>query len=91
MKLKDFEKFYAEKAGVTQKDAKVYIEKFVESIQDILAQKDSVTFQGFGKFEAKLQKGRTGTIQFGENKGKEWTSEDKYVPNFKASKNYVIE
>jgi len=56
------------------------IEFVIATIKTELIAGNSVDISGLGKFEAKLQKGKTGTAM-----GKAYTTSDKMVPKFRAS------
>ncbi|QPW62035.1 HU family DNA-binding protein [Clostridium botulinum] len=76
----------AEKAGLSKKDSELALKAFVESVEEELKAGRKVQLVGFGTFETREQKGRTGTINFGSKKGETYTSKDKIVPVFKAGK-----
>jgi len=50
----------AEKTGATKKDAKVLVEALFETIAEALAQGKKVQITGFGTFEVRERKARTG-------------------------------
>ena len=63
--------------------AKRAIERVVEIIQGQLAKGNCVVVSGLGKFEARLQKGKSGKVP---GTGAPYTTADKMVPKFNASK-----
>jgi len=58
------------------------IEFVIATIKTELIAGNSVDISGLGKFEAKLQKGKTGTIP---GTTKQYTTSDKMIPKFKAA------
>ena len=73
----------AETTGITQRDALLSVETFLESIKKALSKGDKVSIVGFGTFRLKTKKARIGrnprsgqTIQIAAKK----------VPFFKAGK-----
>lgn len=71
----------ADKAGISKKDADAAVAAFVTTVTDAMKAGDKVSLVGFGTFEAKERKARTGvnpktkeTIQIAASK----------VPAFKA-------
>ena len=50
----------AEKTGATKKDAKALVEALFETIAEALAQGKKVQITGFGTFEVRERKARTG-------------------------------
>jgi DNA-binding protein HU-beta len=67
----------------TKAEAEHAIDAFTESVTVALAKKEEVSLVGFGSFTTSFQKGKTGKVP-GTNK--EYTTEDKSVPKFKAGK-----
>ena len=65
------------------KDATEIVEAFITIATNELASGGSIDLYGFGKFVTALQKGKTGKVP-GTNK--EYTTESKMVPRFKAAK-----
>lgn len=51
MTKKEFVELYAEKAGITKKDAEKAVNLFLESVEETLVKGDSITFVGWGKWE----------------------------------------
>lgn len=78
----------AEKSGLTKKESEVALKAFIESVEEALAKGEKVQLVGFGTFETRERKGRTGILQMGERKGETYTTEDKMVPVFKAGKEF---
>jgi nucleoid DNA-binding protein len=56
-----------------------------ETIDGVIVAQDQVTIMGM-KFETKLQKGRTGTINLGSRAGETYSTPDKIVPSVKFIK-----
>lgn len=77
----------ATETGFTKKDTKEVIDAAAKVITDQLAAGNEVKFANLGKFTTAISAGRTGIIQMGDRKGETYTTEDKRVPKFKASKN----
>lgn len=50
----------ADKTGFKKKDAEIALDSVLESIQDALVKGDSVRLIGFGTFEVRQRKARTG-------------------------------
>ena len=50
----------AEKAGITNKDAKKYVDLVLGSIYDALAEGEAVQLSGFGNFDIKVRAARKG-------------------------------
>lgn len=50
----------AEKTGFTKKDAEVAVNAFVASVENALVKGDKVQLIGFGTFETRQRKARTG-------------------------------
>jgi len=59
------------------------IKDFTQIVEKELAAGNEVDLYGFGKFFTALQKGKTGKVPGTE---KTYTTQDKIVPRFKASK-----
>ncbi|WP_457748601.1 HU family DNA-binding protein [Sulfurimonas sp.] len=84
MNKAEFIELVREKGEFDSKAAAVKaVDAVTKAITKALVQKESVPLVGFGTFSVALQKGRTGKVP-GTNK--EYTTEDKYVPKFKAGK-----
>lgn len=75
----------AEKAGVTKKQADAIITATFEAIQEAVANGDKVTLVGFGSFESRERKERTGR---NPQSGKEITIPATKVPAFSAGKQF---
>ena len=73
----------ANNAGMTKADAGKALDAFTKSVGDILAEGDIVSLVGFGKFEAVLQKGKSGTVP---GTDRTYQTEDKLAPKFYAGK-----
>ena len=50
----------AEKAGITNKDAKKYVDLVLGSVYDALAEGEAVQLSGFGNFDIKVRAARKG-------------------------------
>ncbi len=50
----------AEKAGLTKKDAEAALNSFMTSVEDVLQEGGKVQLVGFGTFEVRERKARTG-------------------------------
>lgn len=74
--------------NITKKDIATIVDGVFEAIQGAVATGEDVNIHGLGKFKRKLQKGRTGTVQFGDNKGSTYKTEDKFVPVFSPAKQF---
>jgi DNA-binding protein HU-beta len=84
MKKADFIEVIREEGGYeTKKEAENAVNAFTNAITKALKQKKSVSLVGFGSFNAVFQKGKTGKVP---GTDKTYTSQDKYVPKFKAGK-----
>ena len=76
---------------LTQDTASKVLDIVEEAIDGVIVAQDHVTIMGM-KFDTKLQKGRTGTINLGSRAGETYTTPDKIVPNVKFTefkKNYL--
>jgi len=80
----DFVNLVREEGGFgTKAEAEKAVKSFTSAVEKVLAKRDSVTLVGFGTFITAFQKGRTGNIP---GTDRTYTTEDKYVPKFKAGK-----
>ena len=70
---------------LTQDTASKVLDIVEEAIDGVIVAQDHVTIMGM-KFDTKLQKGRTGTINLGSRAGETYTTPDKIVPNVKFTK-----
>ena len=70
---------------LTQDTASKVLDIVEEAIDGVIVAQDHVTIMGM-KFDTKLQKGRTGTINLGSRAGETYTTHDKIVPNVKFTK-----
>ena len=70
---------------LTQDTASKILDIVEEAIDGVIRVQDHVTIMGM-KFDTKLQKGRTGTINLGSRAGETYTTPDKIVPNVKFTK-----
>ena len=73
----------AEKAGMTKKDVEKAISATLESIKETVAAGEKVAVVGFGTFEPRARKARTGLNPQTKKKGKIQAAT---VPAFKAGK-----
>ena len=82
MKKQDLVKALVEQEYfTTQKEAGQCIDLITNTIAETVAAGETVELFGFGKFEAALQKGKTGEVA-----GKKYTTKDKMVPKFRTAK-----
>lgn len=88
MTKKELIKGVAETVEMAQKDVTAVVDALVEDIVCAVAEGQEVRITGLGKFERSLVKGREGIINFGERAGETYKTEDKFVPKFKASKEF---
>jgi DNA-binding protein HU-beta len=58
MKKTDFIRVIAEKTNISQKDTNIIITAALDTIQDILVNKESITFMGFGSFSINKRSAR---------------------------------
>ena len=73
----------AETTGITQRDALLSVETFLESIKKALSKGDKVSIVGFGTFRLKTKKARIGR---NPRSGQTIQIASKRVPFFKAGK-----
>ena len=73
----------AETTGITQRDALLSVETFLESIKKALSKGDKVSIVGFGTFRLKTKKARIGR---NPRSGQTIQIASKKVPFFKAGK-----
>ena len=74
----------AEKAGLSKKDAEKALNAFVESVEETLVEGDKVQLVGFGTFEVRSRKARTGRNP--KDPGKVIEIPASKAPVFKAGK-----
>lgn len=79
----DLVKELAEKTGVGQKDTKTLVDSLFESVSSHLKQGDKIQLTGFGTFEVRERKARTG-VKPGTTEKIEIPASK--VPAFKAGK-----
>lgn len=70
---------------LTKETADKMLDVIEEAIDGVIEAQDHVTVMGM-KFETKLQKGRTGTINLGSRAGETYSTPDKIVPSVKFTK-----
>ena len=73
----------AEKAGMTKKDVEKAISATLETVKETVAKGDKVAVVGFGTFEPRARKARTG---LNPQTGKKVKIKADTVPAFKAGK-----
>lgn len=84
---------FADHAGLSRAEAGRQIDWLITQIMTAAVENaDGAAIPGLGKLKVKTTKAREGTIQFGESKGKKWTSPEKkkftLVPS-KAAKDFL--
>jgi DNA-binding protein HU-beta len=62
MNKSDFIDILAEKTGLSKKDSRACLEATLETITEVLAKKDSVSFIGFGAFSTAERAARTARV-----------------------------
>lgn len=67
---------------LTQDTANKVLDVVEAAIEDVIVSGEHVTVMGM-KFESKVQKGRTGTINIGNRKGETYSTPDRIVPSVK--------
>lgn len=85
MNKKEFIDQLAKKTGLSKKDARDALDATLGLIVATTKKKKKVTFTGFGTFEARKQKS---TKRINPRTGKSLTVPAKFVPKFRAGKNY---
>ena len=70
---------------LTKDTASKLLDIIEETIDGVIVAQEQVTIMGM-KFETKLQKGRTGTINLGSRAGETYSTPDKIVPSVKFVK-----
>lgn len=68
----------AQKRGISKTEAQEVVKDLVEIMASAIVN-GGVSFKGVMTIKPKLRKGRTGKISFGDKKGQQWKTEDKYV------------
>ncbi len=81
MSIKILTEKVSEDIGLSQKDAKYFIEKIFANITTQLKSGSEISIPGFGKFCTVTQAAKSGVMA-----NKSWTSPEKQVPKFKAAK-----
>ena len=79
----DFIKVMAEKAGMSQEDARIAYEAFIDTIKEVLPEEGKITLAGFGNFELQKKEARTG---MNPKTGEKIDVPAHNVPNFKFCK-----
>ena len=67
----------------TKGEAETAIKAFTEAVTSALLHKEEISLIGFGTFAASFQKGKSGKVP---GTDREYKTEDKYAPRFKAGK-----
>lgn len=75
----------AQKSGLSKKDAEKALDAFLETIQETLRKDEKVQIFGFGAFEAKIRKERTG---INPQNGEPMNIALARVPVFRAGKHF---
>ena len=73
----------AEKSGLTKKDVNKVVDSFMETVEETLLQGEKVVLVGFGTFEVKTRKARSGR---NPRTGEVIEVAEKNIPVFKAGK-----
>lgn len=81
--INDLSAELAAKRGISKAEAKSIMEDVVSVTKSAIID-GGVSLKGVMTIKPTLRKGRKGKIPFGENAGKEWKSEDKYVLSIKT-------
>ena len=81
----DLARNLSSKTDFSQAASKAFINILMDDIVEQLTAGNEITIPQLGKFETKLQKGRSGIVP-GSSPAKEYTTQDKMVPTFKPSK-----
>lgn len=68
----------AAKRGMSKTTATDIMKDVINVLSEAIAD-GGVSIKGVMTIKPKVQKGREGTISFGERKGQKWKSEDKYI------------
>lgn len=76
-------KSMAEKSGLTQKDSAAALEAFIITVQESLANNESISLVGFGTFDIQERAARTGR---NPSTGEEIAIAAAKLPKFKAGK-----
>ena len=71
----------AENTNITKKSATEYVDAMLGIIMDTVEAHEKVSLSGFGVFEARDTKGRSG-----ETNGVKWETKDGFAPKFRAAK-----
>lgn len=79
----DFIKLMADKAGMTQEEARVAYDAFIDCIKEVLPLEGKITLAGFGNFELQRKEARKG---MNPKTGEEIDVPEHNVPNFKFCK-----
>ncbi len=73
----------SEKSGLTKKDANKVVDSFIETVEEALVDGEKVVLVGFGTFEVKTRKARSGR---NPRTGEVINVAEKSIPVFKAGK-----
>lgn len=79
-------------AKMTESVSKSLVDEFlsatVEVIEETVASGNKIKIVGFGSWEKKFVKGRTGISQMGTTKGQKWETSDSFKPVFSPGKEF---
>lgn len=76
-----------ENTNVTKKDITTIVDSVFTGIAKVVTSGEEVSIPNFGIFKASLQKGKSGKVP---GTDKTYTTQDKMVPKFKASKPFKL-
>ena len=82
MKQSEFISLYAKRNDFTKQDAAIIVRDFIDTLIEVMLTGEDVSFRGFGTFEVKEHKGRTG---YSVNTGKTKEFPAFMAPKFSAS------
>ena len=82
MKQSEFISLFAKRNDYTKQDAAIIVRDFIDTLTEVMVSGEEVAFRGFGSFEIKEHKGRTG---YSVNTGKTKEFPSFMAPKFTAS------
>jgi len=85
MKYNELVSTFAVEADLTRVKAKQMIGKLANIVAEATKKDGEVRFKGLGIFKSQLQKGKSGKVP---GTDKVYTTQDKMVPKFSASKSF---
>ncbi len=85
MNKSEFTRVYADRLGVTIKEAELYLSKFIDTVTECLENGEYVHVSGFGTFELRNKNARIGV---NPSNGEQVTIKACKSPNVKFSKSY---